>query len=1154
VVTGKVSVLLEPDATMAPPPIPDRTETLAPRPSCAPTMIAKAARGAGRLDDAESGDDGDDGDDEIAQLAADDPERYQQVSEHARGGLGRVVRAVDRRLGRTVAVKELLRHDPANEARFLREAMITARLEHPGIVPVHEAGRWPNGDPYYVMKLVEGRTLKELIAEGATLRERLGLLPHVIAVADAVGYAHSEQVIHRDLKPSNVIVGSFGETIVVDWGLARDRKRDVPEPSEDILTAAGSGCSTVSGKVVGTPAYMSPEQARGDVVDERADVYALGAVLYEVLAGSPPHADTTPQAVLDRVIAGPPRPLRMVVPSVPGELATIVRKAMARDPDARYPNAIAVAEDLRRFTTGKLVSAHSYSTWDLFRKKLARHRGVVAVAVASVLVLGAVGVESFRRVVAERNIARSQRGLAEEALTSAEKRKRELVLLQAETALPRDPTAALAWLKTYDGGPGDRSKVVDVVDEALALGVARHVFRPGDWVYDAQFTLDGTTLVAAVRDGVVRSYDMRTGVEAELGRAPSAPNALVLSPDGELAITGGMLGEVIAWPLHGGAPRMLAETGGRTVSQLRLASDGRLLVERESSAPQVIALEGGEPEVLAPTSSLKFAVADADWSRVVMMTSANEIAVPEPGSAGGVRLLGHTEKAISFLAISPRGDTVVVHDGMTIWSLPFAGGPLHQIARYEDRLSSIAWSPDGRTIAIGGGHPEILLVDAATGAVSELRGHTDAIYTLAFNRAGTQLLSASDDATARVWTLANRTAVVLRGHEDDVLHARFSADERSVATASLDGSTRVWAIDRPSATIYVEGAPIDGIRFDGDRVLARTSTGVARWDVATGQREALFSWANEPHNLGNGTTSRDGTQVVIPNADGSMELRGRAGPSSVLRGHHGLITHVEFTRDGRVLYSSSMDGSLRRWDLATGAGTVVLEGTTPIRGFAVARDGRVAAQAGDRTFLISPAGTVTRLGQGGSWCIEWGEFEPTLDRLVVHRCDSTLAIVDGDKVTELSTGGYTASRVAISSDGRWIAGGIGDRTVRLWDGGSGDVVDILRGHTDLVLDLAFSPDGHELASASYDKTIRIWELSTKRHRVLRGHTAQVSRVVWRGARQLVTGSPDGTIRLWNVPSLELPSASDIADRLNAATTARIDFDRPASGDRSARGT
>jgi eukaryotic-like serine/threonine-protein kinase len=1121
---------------MSPPPIPDRTETLVPRGE------ASTLRGPERPRIIE-----------VDCLAADDPERYEQVSEHARGGLGRVVRAVDRRLGRTVAVKELLRHDPSNEARFMREAMITARLEHPGIVPVHEAGRWPNGDPYYVMKLVEGRTLKELIGERAALRDRLGLLPHVIAVADAVGYAHSEGVIHRDLKPSNVIVGGFGETIVVDWGLARDRKRDLPEPSQEMLTASGSGVSTVSGKVVGTPAYMSPEQARGDVVDERGDVYALGAVLYEVLAGSPPHADATPQAVLDRVIAGPPRPLQMVVPSVPGELATIVRKAMARDPDARYPNASAFAEDLRRFTTGKLVSAHSYSTWALLRKRLARHRGVVAVAVASVLALAVMGIESFRRVVAERNIARSQRGLAEDALTNAEKRKRELVLLQAETALPKDPTAALAWLKTYDVGADDRSKVVDVIDEALALGVARHVFRPGDWVLDAQFTPDGSTLVAGVRDRVIRTYDIRTGVATELGKALSMPETLVVSRDGQFALSGGALGEVIAWPLRGGVPRLVVESTGRPIVRLRLSDDDRLLIEREASAPQVVDLDGGKPELLGPTTGLRFAVAADEWSRVAVLTSANEVGAVEHDGAP-IRMLARTDKAIGFLAISPSGDTVLVHDGMTIWSVPFAGGPTRLLARYDGGLKSAAWSPDGSTIAIGGTRPEIMLVDRATGAVSELRGHSDAIYTLEFTRDGAQLLSASDDATARVWRLANHTAIVLRGHDDDIYRARFSADERSVATSSLDGSTRVWSIDTPSSRMYVEGDTIDGVRVTGDGAIVHTSTAIARWDLATGERETLFSWSNASHNLGYGVESPDGQHAVIPNADGSIDLRGRDGSSTVLRGHRGLITRVQFTRNGRALLSSSSDGTLRRWDIETGTATLLIEGTTPIRGFAVARDGRIAAQAGDLAYLISPAGEVTQLGKGGAWCIEYAEFEPVLDRLVIHRCDKSLAILDGARVIELPTGSYMASRVAVSPDGRRIAGGVSDRTVRLWDASTGQLLDVLRGHADFVLDVAFSPDGARLASASYDKTIRIWDLATKRHRVLRGHTASVTYVAWRGADHLVTGSPDGTVRLWNVPSLALPTAADIVDRLNAATTARIDRDRPASGNRMARGT
>ena len=1118
---------------MAVPPIPDRTETLAPRGSSAPEAAAgePAERTAGpevELDD----------------LAADDPERYEQVNEHARGGLGRVVRAVDRRLGRTVAVKELLRHDPANEARFLREAMITARLEHPGIVPVHEAGRWPNGDPYYVMKLVEGRTLKELICEAAALRERLALLPHVIAVADAVGYAHSEGVIHRDLKPSNVIVGSFGETIVVDWGLARDRKRDVPEPAEELL-AVGSA-STVSGKVVGTPAYMSPEQARGDVVDERADVYALGAVLYELLAGSPPHADTTPQAVLDRVIAGPPRPLPMVVPSVPGELATIVRKAMARDPAARYANALALAEDLRRFTTGKLVSAHSYSTWALVRKRLARHRGVVAVAIASALVLSAVGVESVRRVVAERNIARN-------ALASAEKRKRELLLLQAETALPKDPTAALAWLKGYRVGPDDRTKVVDVIDEAMALGVARHVFRPGDWVLDVRFTPDGSTLVAAVRDGYVRAYDVRTGATTELGKAPSVPKALTVSADGAYAVTGCSGGEVVVWPLHGGVPRVLLAAGGRPISRLRLSDDRRVLVERDWSAPQVISLDGGKPTVLAPTSGIKFAVAEHDWSRVVVATSATELAVADGTAGTALRPLARTDNAIEFLALSPSGDTVVVHDGETIWSVPFAGGELHELARYKNELRAVVWSQDGRTIALGGALPEILLVDTATGLVTELRGHTDAIYTLELSRDGSQLLSASDDATARVWRLANRTALVLRGHDDDIYVARFSADEHSVATASLDSSARVWDIAQPSSSAYVESEPIEQLRFDGAGALATTGRAIARWDLGAGTREQLFSADHTPHGLGGSVVSPAGDRIVLAGPDGSMELRDRAGHTRALLGHAGLVSHAEFSRDGRTLYSSSSDGTLRRWDAATGDSRLVFESTAPIRGFALAHDGRIAAQAGDASYLIDEAGAITRLGTGDAWCVLLAEFDP-VDRLVLHRCNDTLALVDRGKVIELPTGAYRASRVAVSQDGRRIAAGLSDRTVRLWSADTGRVIDILHGHSDLVMGVAFSPDGSKLASASYDKTIGVWDLATRRHRVLRGHSAAVNWIAWRAADRLVTGSPDGTIRVWEVPSLVLPSASEIAARLSGATSAQIDLDRPESGAPPARGT
>ncbi len=367
------------------------------------------------------------------------------------GGMGVVYRVRDGRLGRQAALK-LIRPERGGEdavARFRREVEITARLDHPSIPPVYEAGTTATGEHFLLMKVIEGQPLSRRIkalhdgGHPAASEER-ALLEALVKVGEALGYAHSQGVVHRDLKPGNVMLGQFGEVMVMDWGLARELARG-DEQDEPLLRSASGvrdqpapmpgedGELTQAGTVLGTPGYMPPEQAEGRFVDPRADVFALGAVLTCVLTGRPPIEGASPVNKLYATIEGRvvlPRDRR---PDVPRELHAIAARALASDPRERYPTADAFVADLRAHLAGEEVRAHRYGMAERLQRAARRHPSLLIALslglVASLSISAALGLAAQQRLRAEH-----QRLRAEQEQTRAEEQRRQARALAAEQA------------------------------------------------------------------------------------------------------------------------------------------------------------------------------------------------------------------------------------------------------------------------------------------------------------------------------------------------------------------------------------------------------------------------------------------------------------------------------------------------------------------------------------------------------------------------------------------------------------------------------------------------------------------------------------------------------------------------------------------------
>lgn len=904
------------------------------------------------------------GDEPAPELDEDEP--YEPGGVVGRGGMGEVRTAWDRKLQRTVALKTL--RGPGSEERFLREARITARLQHPGVVAIYTAGRQPDGTPYYAMRLIEGQSLRDALEARPSDEERLRLVRHVADACRTMAYAHDRGVVHRDLKPANLLVGPFGETQVVDWGLAVQ--------------------GAELGERVGTPGYQSPEQEAGLPLDGRSDLFALGTVLAELIG-----------------------------PAGPAELAAIARTATATDRSERYADGLAMAADLDAWFEGRRVGAHAYSAAELALRFARAWRAPLVVAALSAAVLAVVAVRAAHRTAAERDraleaeasalqlgaestehLASSLVALARHAEADDLRARAELFAAEALVHRPGDPDALgilaafgawprpervldmpLPGCRRVDMSPdgarlacvaADGIQVLDVPSGAVHAAVEGRVgsaaFLDADtllyttvpmglmrWSTGAKPTL----LAREVRSErlVVRAGDMgraafiggsehllvdREGVRTSGWRCPGVgPTVGAYGPDGTVAVA---CNDSSVWVGRGSMQR-LERTGG-SVSALALSDDAeRVFVGR---------LDGSVVVHSAADGSLEHTLSGVGHAVGLLAPHEHLLAIDAPRVvevwdwARGVRVAKLPGRARAVAWTSSGALRVSTPSRLDEWVLPDELPPVFTGA---EGVSGLDVSRAGDRVAIAYGDGVVEVRRARGGAVLLREQVTrDVVKDVAFAPDGERVVAAAAssgglfmlglDGARDVWLEGwahRRVAWLTNG----VLALPYTASghvvspETGVARAvDLGWFPKDLSADgRGGFAVFDRQGGVFRLRADGSRVEVGAdpeAVAVAAWGDRTAvvRRGALVhleaggmrALPVEDRGVMDLAWSPDGRLLVRSLVDGSVLVHGAEDGRLLadLRGHDARVAKVVFGASPTDLWTGSWDHTVRRWDLS----------------------------------------------------------------------------------------------------------------------------------------------------------------------------------------------------------------------------------------------
>jgi len=976
---------------------------------------------------------------------------YLLIREIGRGGQAVVYQARDPELDRTVALK-VLRVGPAfhrrSLERFVREARVASRLEARGICPVYAAGE-ENGLAWIAMRYVPGETLVAYLQRD--LRSRRECLACLVSVLRTLHVAHGAGVIHRDLKPSNIVLGPDGP-VVLDFGLAQSQA----DPSQ----------ATLTGEQIGTPAYMAPEQIRGDAVDRRVDVYACGIVAYEMLAGTHPFDAPTRELMVRRKLDEPaPR-----LSGVPSALRTVIATALAPNPEQRYSTAAAFADDLERFARGQPILARRPSA---VRRAILWARAHKALTALLVSLVWALAVSLLLLFLVQDEQRRTRDSL---------RRSRALALAGAAMEEGRDDPqlGLLLALRAYDTSalPESLSAVYRCWD---SMRVVCELQGDGTPV-SATALLDSERVLCGYEDGHVRMFS-GAGDARDLSPHAGRVTAIVADSLGRSA-TAGSDGVVVVRD-HNGARRARFDLGA-SVQALALARDDALLCGTEDGAvfeASMVRPEARPRELWHGTAGIVRLLKAPSGAGLLALTRGREAVVLD--RSGHVRRRWQTDMSTAAAYLGD-GESVVTtrifpDASRGLYVVDLTGSRVREVPRLFP-IAGIATGPDGR-VAVGGGAGLAMVLDLERGTSVPLRGHSHSVPFLEFDADG-YILTGSFDHTLRVFGPSGNPRQVFRGHRAPVTHASFVNDASRVLSASRDGTVMLW--DR---------------RGPGELDLGR------------------HRWA------GRAFASEDGSTIAVVVEHGVLLLPRSGDKQPVrLRAREARPLHVSFAGDRvLVVLETGRAGLFDRKGnhLGTCPRHVLFPSSLLVDG------GRaVVTNLGRELLKWDESGELTRFtGHDAPICVvaTAGDIVVTGDTEGGAKLWHTSGVLRAD----LNRHDGPVAAVAASSRGLVASAGA-DGRVRVY-GSDGSLLANCEGHSGAVSHLEFSRDGRLLLTVSEDATARVFRVDGTPVATLRGHTGALEVAsLAPGGDRIATVGRDGRVLLWSIDGtrlVELPRLS-----------------------------